>query len=157
MNREDNPCIRVLKEKDIPLKDPDGRGKSIYRIINPERKEVTIHTIDGCLIQEGERCDYLVAVDESRKAFYVELKGHDLNKAMKQIIATFNCFKNQNKFNLQLGRIVPTKVNAPKNWRSSADKLRVMFFDENKKNGTLGRLRLIDMLDYKNNEYRDEI
>ncbi len=157
MSRADQPCIRFCNDKNIPLKDPDGRGNSIYRIINSDKKEVAIHTIDGCLVQEGERCDYLVVVNDILKAFYVELKGHDINKAMKQVISTFHLYKDKNKSYLQLGRIVPTKVNNTNNWKNSADKLRAIFFDENKRNGTLGGLKLIDMLDYKNNEYREEI
>jgi ABC-type uncharacterized transport system ATPase subunit len=39
----------------------------------------------GCLITEGERCDYLIVSCEDKLAFFVELKGHDLKKAIGQI------------------------------------------------------------------------
>jgi hypothetical protein len=43
--------------------------------------------VDACLIKEGERCDYLILIlsCEDKSAFFVELKGHDLKKAIAQI------------------------------------------------------------------------
>ena len=42
----------------------------------------------GCLITEGERCDYLIVSCEDKLAFFVELKGHDLKKAIGQIYSS---------------------------------------------------------------------
>ncbi|MEH1777743.1 MAG: hypothetical protein V7L26_01040 [Nostoc sp.] len=40
---------------------------------------------DNCLIREGEKCDYLILNCQDKLAFFVELKGQDLKKALVQI------------------------------------------------------------------------
>ncbi|WP_071187851.1 hypothetical protein [Trichormus sp. NMC-1] len=63
----------------------DSGNKQEYRITNENAKEICKIRIDRCLIKEGERCDYLILSCEDKLAFFVELKGHDLKKAITQI------------------------------------------------------------------------
>lgn len=63
----------------------DSGNKQEYRITNENAKEICKIRVDGCLIKEGERCDYLILSCEDKLAFFVELKGHDLKKAITQI------------------------------------------------------------------------
>ncbi|MEW4568630.1 hypothetical protein AB1L88_12265 [Tautonia sp. JC769] len=44
--------------------------------------------VDGCAIEEGMRCDYLVNVDSIDASILIELKGGDVEKAIKQLDAT---------------------------------------------------------------------
>jgi hypothetical protein len=46
--------------------------------------------VDKCLAQKVEegRCDFLMNVDEKRIVYFIELKGGDLRKGLKQIIDT---------------------------------------------------------------------
>ena len=47
--------------------------------------------IDGEVIAKNAdtiRCDYLLLNDEAKRAYYIELKGSDLEKAIQQIEAT---------------------------------------------------------------------
>ncbi|MEA5551597.1 hypothetical protein VB713_11505 [Anabaena cylindrica UHCC 0172] len=63
----------------------DSGNKQEYRVTNDNGKEICKIKVDGCLIKEGERCDYLILSCEDKSAFFVELKGHDLQKAIGQI------------------------------------------------------------------------
>jgi hypothetical protein len=63
----------------------DSGNKQEYRVTNKNGKEICKIRVDGCLIKDGERCDYLILVCENQSAFFVELKGHDLKKAISQI------------------------------------------------------------------------
>ncbi len=63
----------------------DSGNKQEYRVTNKNGKEICKIKVDGCLIKESERCDYLILACEDKSAFFVELKGHDLKKAIGQI------------------------------------------------------------------------
>ena len=54
--------------------------------INSERKLISKIKVDGCQITDGLRCDYLLTLENLEN--YVELKGHDLRHAFRQIIRT---------------------------------------------------------------------
>ena len=73
----------------------DSRNKQEYRVTNDNGKEICKIRIDGCLIKEGERCDYLILACEDKTAFFVELKGHDLQKALSQIDSSITKVKNE--------------------------------------------------------------
>ena len=90
-------CSEITTNKKIPVSE-NGRK---FTIDNPDKKEVVKIRVDGCLIDDDrERCDYLFEViipeikDEGSEtknietAIYVELKGSDIEKAFKQIMAT---------------------------------------------------------------------
>jgi hypothetical protein len=63
----------------------ESGNKQEYRVSNKNGKEICKIKVDGCLIKEGERCDYLMLSCQDKLAFFVELKGHDLKKAIAQI------------------------------------------------------------------------
>ncbi|QJB46433.1 hypothetical protein [Dolichospermum flos-aquae] len=73
----------------------DSGNKQEYRITNKNGKEICKIKVDGCLIKEGERCDYLILSCEDKSAFFVELKGHDLQKALSQIDSSINKLKDE--------------------------------------------------------------
>ena len=73
----------------------DSRNKQEYRVTNDNGKEICKIRVDGCLIKEGERCDYLILACEDKTAFFVELKGHDLQKALSQIDSSITKVKNE--------------------------------------------------------------
>ena len=55
--------------------------------INDQSHEIRQFQIDGGAITGTAvlRCDYLVVNDTARRAYYIELKGSDVKKAMRQI------------------------------------------------------------------------
>jgi len=67
------------------------KGKE-FRINNKSQKTICRVHIDGCLIYDnrGKRCDYFFKICEMEQCFLVELKGSDVNEAVKQIIHTFD-------------------------------------------------------------------
>jgi hypothetical protein len=73
----------------------DSGNKQEYRVTNDNGKEICKIKVDGCLIKEGERCDYLILSCEDKSAFFVELKGHDLQKALSQIDSSINKLKDE--------------------------------------------------------------
>lgn len=80
-------CTTASKNKIIPLKE----NKSSLVIKNPKEYRVNKIQVDGCLIGEGEeKCDWLIEFDmeEVGHAYFVELKGCDLDKAVSQIEST---------------------------------------------------------------------
>lgn len=78
-------CRQLLTDKIIVAEE----NKRKFIVSNPQRKTVYRIKVDGCLIMEGVKCDYLFEVDNPiSNVFYVELKGKDINHAFKQIEAT---------------------------------------------------------------------
>ncbi len=66
-------------------------------IKNVSRVRINEVKVDKCLIEDELKCDWLYEIecDELEKIYYVELKGKDINHALKQIINTIDyCEKN---------------------------------------------------------------
>lgn len=68
----------------------EEKGKK-FELRNKSRKTVCRVKVDGCLINDHKtkRCDFLFKVCETETHFLVELKGTDVDKAVDQIIHTF--------------------------------------------------------------------
>ena len=76
---------------------------------NPSGAYVTHYKIDGTVIKEGNRCDYLLINEEKRMSYLIELKGSDLVKAVQQLETTERNLKQEiSAYNLQY-RIVAHK------------------------------------------------
>jgi hypothetical protein len=84
-----------------------------YRAENPDRIQVLRYRVDGGLITEGERCDFLMGLPARRGVYFVELKGANLKRAVRQILATINCLHRRlASFHLH-ARIVLTRLQRP--------------------------------------------
>ena len=97
----------------------DKKGKSQFLVNNPNRYQVCCLLIDGCLIesQEEEKTDFLLLkcpkkeIDESSIAFFVELKGSNLIKAVRQINNSLNILLPKlGEYSIINGRIVTTRI-----------------------------------------------
>ena len=88
--------------------------KNEHILYNESGCNVYQYHIDGGIVQTrtGERCDYIVEVDmiPKSKAYIIELKGSDLEKAISQVLTTMNVFKTQLSGYIQLPRIIMRKV-----------------------------------------------
>jgi len=63
---------------------------------NISRHEIRQFKIDGEVIAKNAdtaRCDYLLLNDEAKRAYYIELKGSDLERAIQQIESTVQMFQ----------------------------------------------------------------
>lgn len=78
-----NKCKQNTKDKKIVFQE----NKSKLIILNKNKIKATKVKVDGCEITSGLRCDYLLLAKELE--FFIELKGQNINHAVKQLIATF--------------------------------------------------------------------
>lgn len=79
----------------LKVKDPKiviAENKSRFELSNPGRLEVFKIQVDGCLLPQNlEKCDWMFATEKPhKKAYYIELKGCDLDKAISQLKSTLN-------------------------------------------------------------------
>lgn len=77
--REKNQAIVVSKDK--------GAQRE-HRAINPERKyDLRHYRLDGDLIKQTTCCDFLLVNDSRQKAYFIELKGGNIDDAVDQLEA----------------------------------------------------------------------
>jgi hypothetical protein len=99
----DNRSEIVLKDK---------RASSKYVGLNPNNKlHICRHRIDSVIIKDGSKCDYLLLNMANSKAYFVELKGHDVNQAAKQIRTAIEILEPKLKQFIIYARIVTTRIN----------------------------------------------
>lgn len=72
------------------IKSKDTKSPSIHMAVNDLGNTVRKYKIDGVIITEGRRCDFLVLNDELHHAYLIELKSSKVPKATEQIDATYN-------------------------------------------------------------------
>ena len=81
-----NKCTSEVSDPNIVVKEK----RSSFQLRNPQRLSIKKIQVDGCLIDDDrERCDWLLVVgNDNTRALYIELKGSDIDKAIKQLTAT---------------------------------------------------------------------
>lgn len=77
-------CTEKTKNKIIVFQ--ENRSKLI--ILNKARLNTKKITVDGCEINNGLRCDFMLLGEDIE--YFIELKGQDIDHAIKQLIATIN-------------------------------------------------------------------
>jgi hypothetical protein len=110
---EKHRCADCNNNKIVVAQD-EKNPKCEYRLINNSAKRVCKVTVDGCYVTEDKRCDFLLIDCDSKAAFFIELKGSDVLKAVEQIDETINRFWHQMNGFIINGRIVSTKVPVPR-------------------------------------------
>ncbi|MBF0459333.1 MAG: hypothetical protein HQK99_15695 [Nitrospirae bacterium] len=98
----DNRKIIVVEQK-----------RSKYTLTNEPEKYICKIDVDGCLVTEGMRCDYLVINCEDNVAYCVELKGKNLSHAIEQITQSIKLLSDKLTDCKINARIVLTKVTTP--------------------------------------------
>ena len=81
-----------------------------FRIDNRLKIQINRVEVDGCLITEGQKCDYLFEIIEQNRVFYVELKGSHINEAVRQLEATIEFCQNKHRNSQKGSFIVASKV-----------------------------------------------
>jgi hypothetical protein len=105
----------------VSLKDPKG-GPSNYIAKNPNQRNLELISVDECCFS-GSACDFLMLV-EDKAVYLIELKGSDVEKAIKQIESTLNTLSDKLKHKTIYVRIVPRKVPVPNIVRTDVERLR---------------------------------
>ena len=81
---------------------------------NSKQKSFALYHVDGCIIVEGQKCDFLLLNCSELIAYLIELKGSDLIHAVRQINTTLShLLSDLADFTKINARIVLTKVNTP--------------------------------------------
>ena len=90
------------------------KGKK-YTAKNNGGKEILGFQVDGGLYRgaDSKKCDYCLVV-QSSKFYLIELKGTDLSKACRQLLATVELFKEQYSVKDFMCRVILSKVNTHK-------------------------------------------
>lgn len=63
----------------------DNRTPREHRALNPERYFVRQYKLDGNLIKNQKCCDFLVLNDSLKNAYFIELKGCNIDEAIPQL------------------------------------------------------------------------
>lgn len=90
---------QILTQKGFLPEQPLTARKSLsasekgvhYHIETAEAKSSCCYEVDGYIIKEGNKCDKLILInleDNDWAEIFVELKGSDINHAIKQLRAT---------------------------------------------------------------------
>lgn len=66
----------------------DDRNPQKHIGHNKKTSFVTHYRIDGVIIEDGQKCDFLLINEEDAVAYLIELKGSDLTKAAEQLEET---------------------------------------------------------------------
>lgn len=123
----DKKCLNFKDRRSIVS---ISENKSTYRLSNYQKLEIECFHVDGCLITEGEKCDYLLIVAERNRNVLIELKGKDVLKAISQIKTTFQRL-NRSLNGIFYGRIVTTATYAPAMDSNEAKRLKILLKSTN--------------------------
>jgi inorganic pyrophosphatase len=87
-------------------------NRSRFQVENPDRLLVTKVQVDGCLIADDlEKCDWIIAINAvNKRALYIELKGCNIDKALKQLKSTLVHTKNNYKDYKKECYVVTTRI-----------------------------------------------
>lgn len=103
MYRFPENCVTENRNPLIPLEEK----RSKVTIENSRREILSIVRIDGCVVTDNSlRCDYLM-INENEYELFIELKGHDVEHAMRQLSCSVSKFSKKRK-NIKLVCLVVT-------------------------------------------------
>jgi hypothetical protein len=120
----------------------DKRSKSIYRYINQSRHQIAKIHVDGGLISDTrtKKCDWLLVNKDSATAFFIELKGSNLTRAIEQINTTLDLLWTDIKktgIRTAHARIVLSKIPRPHLMPNEKRKLEKRLKENEYGNGTV--------------------
>lgn len=105
-------CFEFSKQKVKIGSCTDQKSSTKYLYRNNSLDELTKYQIDGCLIlDDSSKCDYLLMNCTKKIAYFIELKGSDLIKAIEQIDQTVDRLSKDIEDYTIEARIVLTRVN----------------------------------------------
>lgn len=99
MRKRIEQCVQFKDRRKIVSVQEKGKNFKLINNLNPAALIACIR-IDGCVFEsggDGIRCDYLFEVDileNNKKVYFIELKGTDLIKAIRQVYSTLLALKN---------------------------------------------------------------
>lgn len=97
-------CVRITKDHKIALEEKASK----IILVNDQRAAVTIIQVDGCAINEGVRCDFLV-VSALHKEHFIELKGGNIDHALAQLERTIEILSVDQQKQMKCSFIISTR------------------------------------------------
>jgi hypothetical protein len=114
-------CLLNSNQKTVSVY---GKAGTKYSVENSKGKIVSKFIVDDCVLvtlKNEEKCDYLFLVDnlKNKDGYFVELKGGDVPKAIRQIISSVEKLK-KNITGILAGRIICSRFSkAPETYGSN--------------------------------------
>lgn len=89
----------------------DARQSREHRAVNPKKKfHLRHYKLDGDVVQNQTSCDFLLVNDSSKNAYFIELKGENVDEAVDQLQASATRFSSELEGYMFLYRIVCSRV-----------------------------------------------
>lgn len=93
LGKDYTPTLPLANREKLSLKEQ----QTVYRLDFGKRRSCVAYQIDGKIIKSGNKCDFLIlakqeenSVSNDWKAIFVELKGTDVEHALKQLDAAMS-------------------------------------------------------------------
>ena len=100
------------KRKIVPCKD---KGSPEYRYKNQSANHLAKYKVDNGLISDNDpKCDFLLLNCEQKKAFFIELKGSNIVRAIEQITRSIDFLQGNLSGFAVFARIVLIRDNTTK-------------------------------------------
>jgi hypothetical protein len=93
-----------------------SENNKAYRLMNNSMYLIEKWKIDKCVLKDETACDFLFLVNSNEKikdAFWIELKGSNVEQAAFQILQTISKVETENEL-IHHARIVPSKNPNPR-------------------------------------------
>lgn len=101
------PCVEFDDDRKVCVAEQKGKK---YNLSNDSGYEIRKIRVDGCLFNKSDkRCDYLFIIAKIKTCFFIELKGGDLIRAVKQIIDSVIFLREELDGHTVKARIVGTR------------------------------------------------
>ncbi len=97
-------CETITNETKIVLHE----NHSKITFLNNKKLNIRNILVDNCLITNGLRCDYLLILPDNKELF-VELKGHNVQHAIKQIEQSIETISKNKAQNPKASFIISTR------------------------------------------------
>lgn len=127
--KEHVPVLTLAERQNLSLKEK----QTIYRLEFDRRRLCVSFQVDGDIVKNGNKCDFLVLAqeddkdrDKKWKAVFIELKGTDVEHALTQLDASMsNPLLNHDSTSVRHARIVaksfPSSKSNPKFEKAKRD------------------------------------
>ena len=89
-----NKCTCYCDDRKECVAEAEGKKYTLY---NESKVVIRKIKVDGCIPQSTheKRCDYLMTVENMRRAIFIELKGGGLLRAVRQLYSTIIFIKKE--------------------------------------------------------------
>lgn len=86
----------LCKKRQAKVVSKDKKQTRIHRAINPGKKfELRHYRLDGEIVENETCCDFLLINDSTQKAYFIELKGKNIDQAISQLEAGKKKFESE--------------------------------------------------------------